>query len=255
MLHRRADVLCLILTATLGGMASAQEPVTSRWTSAKLPLDSMTPVVREKVRLVVDRPTLCSSGPTETFACNPAVYGWYLDHPDRAVAAWRRLGAKVVDISDRGNGRFGWSDGQGSDVVWETALRTETMRIWYAEGKVKPGPLVAAIPFEAVLVLRHQAGQDAVGRNVVRHQADLVLHTDSKSAVLVAKLLGSAGPRMAEQYVAQVEMFLSALPWYIEQHPERAQELLSAVPTPAPVEAAEPRRRAGLLRRESAKPE
>ncbi len=251
---RRVDLLRLGLLACAFGAAArpagAQEASLQRWTAARLPLDQMPAAARERVRNAVDHPTLYAQGSTETFPCNPAVYDWFLDHPDRAVAAWRKLGAKVVDISDRGNGRYGWADGLGGDVVWEVVARAEGTRVWHAEGKVKPGPLLAAVPFQAVVVLRYNAGQDGGGRSVVRHQADLILHTDSKSALLVAKLLGGAGPRMADQYVAQMEMFLSALPWYVEQHPERAQELLAAQPTPpSPPEAPEPRKRPGLFQR------
>ena len=38
---------------------------------------------------------------------------------------------------------------------------------------------------------------------------------------LAARLLGPSMPRMAEQYLGQLEMFFSALVWYIDQHPER----------------------------------
>src|SRR5216110_2924423 len=67
-----------------------------------------------------ETPTLFTPGPAETFLGNPALYYWFLDHPDRAVVAWQRLGAAVMPISDRGQGKFGWTDSLGSDVVWET---------------------------------------------------------------------------------------------------------------------------------------
>jgi hypothetical protein len=83
----------------------------------------------------------------------------------------------------------------------------------------------------------------------VQHQADLIINTDSRSILLVARLLGSTASRLAEQYVSQLEMFFSALPWYIEQHPERAQELLSATATslPSKTEIPEPRKRWSLM--------
>jgi hypothetical protein len=234
--------LGVVACAVWGGAASAEEMELQRWTSTRLPLDQMPAAVRERVRQVADHPTLYSHGPNETFPCDPAVYRWLLDHPDRAVAAWRKLGAQCLDISDRGAGRFGWSDGHDSDVHWDTVYKSDEMRVWHAEGKVKAGPLVPTVPFEAVVVLRHVAGKDDKGRTVIRHQADLILHTDSRSAVVATKVLGPTAPRMAEQYVAQMEMFFSALPWYIQRHPDKAEELLSATPAPAP-EAPAPRKR------------
>jgi hypothetical protein len=243
MLCRRIRVvwLGLVTCAFCVGAVRAEETVLQRWTPARLPMDDMPAALRDKVRQVVDHPTLYSHGPTETFPCDPAVYRWLLDHPDRAAAAWRKLGAQCVEITDRGHGRFGWTDGRDSDVHWDTAYQSDELRIWHAEGQVKAGPLVPTVPFEAVVVLRHVTAKDEKGRTVVRQQADLILHTDSKSALVAARLLGPTAPKMAEQYVGQMEMFFSALPWYIHRHPERSEELLSAAPAPPPAPA--PRKR------------
>jgi hypothetical protein len=234
--------LGLVTCALWAAAAGAQETELKRWTSTRLPIDDMPAAVRDKVKQLADHPTLYSHGPTETFPCDPAVYHWLLDHPDRAVAAWRKLGAQCVDITDRGGGRFGWTDGRDSDVHWDTVFKGDELRVWHAAGQVKGGPLVPTVPFEALVVLTHVNAKDEKGRVVVRHQADLVLHTDSRSALVAAKVLGPTAPKMADQYVAQMEMFFSALPWYIQRHPDRAEELLAAEPAPAP-EAPAPRKR------------
>jgi hypothetical protein len=158
------------------------------------------------------------------------MYQWLLDHPDRAAAAWKRLGAKVADISDRGNGRFGWSDEQGSDLHWDTVYHGPQMRVWHAEGKVRPGALLPLAPVQAVIVLHCTEGRDNDGKATLRHQVEMVLHTDSKAIALAARVFGASAPRVAEQYVSQVEMFFSALTWYFDQHPEKAESLLAAKP-------------------------
>jgi len=244
MLDRRVRViwLGLVVCAFWSGVAKAQETGLQRWTSTRLPIDDMPAAARDKVRKVVDHPTLYSHGPTEAFHCDPAVYRWLLDHPDRAVAAWHKLGAQCVEIADRGNGRFGWTDGHDSDVFWDTVYSSDELRIWHAQGQVKPGPLVPTIPFQALVVMSHVIGKDEKGRPVVRHQADLILHTDSRSALIATRVLGPTAPKFAEQYVTQLELFFSALPWYIQKYPEKAEELLSATPAPA-VEMPAPRKR------------
>jgi hypothetical protein len=59
------------------------------------------------------------------------------------------------------------------------------------------------------------------------HQAELYLHTDSKTAALAARILGASAPRLGQQYVAQLEMFYSALSWYVNRYPKEGQKLLS----------------------------
>lgn len=194
---------------------------------AALPYEEMPAGVRERVRLTVEKATLAARGPVEVFACQPATYYYLVNHPDRAVAAWHRLGADCADITDRGNGRFGWTDGTGSDVSWETVHAGPQLRVWYAHGQVNPGLLLPTVPFQAVFVLRHAEGQDSAGRPLMRHQAELFLHSDSKTATVVARMLGPAAPRLAEQYLAQVEMFFSVLSAYLTQHPEMGPALLA----------------------------
>lgn len=224
-------LLAGVFWASLGG-AWGQEPAGPGWETAPVPLERLPAAVREAVRQTLVQPTYHARGPAECFICEPAHYHWFLDHPDRAVVAWRRLGAKCIDIEDRGNGRFGWSDPQGSDVTWTTVYQDAHMRVWYAEGRVRPGSLLPYLPVRAVVVLRYAEEYDQTGQSFLRHQAELLLHTDSKTAAVVAKLVGVSAPRLGEQYVAQLEMFYSALSWYLGQHPRQADVLLSGVAGP-----------------------
>jgi hypothetical protein len=182
---------------------------------------------------VLERPTLRARGPAESFACQPALYHWLLDHPDLAARLWRCLGAECEDIRAEAADRFAWADRQGGSLRWRTVLDRPDRRVWYAEGSVKASPLLPAVPLRAVAVLRHAQGRDAAGRDVVRHQVELAVHTDSHAAALVARLLGASAPRMAEEYVAQIGVFYSALAWYLNRHPDQATALFAQLQRPA----------------------
>jgi hypothetical protein len=204
-----------------------------------VPLDQLPPHLREEVRLTIERPTLFTSGPAESFVCRPDLYYFFLDHPDRAVTAWRRLGAVCLNITERTEGRFGWADEQGNDIWWETIYRSPEVRIWYAQGKVKPSPLLPLVPVRAVVVLRHTKAREESDGTVMYQQADVFVHTDSKTAALATRLMGPSAPRMAEQGVAQMQMFFSALVWYCQRYPERASTVLESL-APQPVPAIPP---------------
>lgn len=194
-----------------------------------VPLEQVAPAFRERVRAVLAQPTLATRGPAETFNCRPAVYHWLLDHPDLAVRLWYALGARCAAVEDRGGGVFGWHDGQGSDVRWQTVLHAGGQRLWYAEGRVKPGVLLPTVGFQAVVVLDYTEGHDREGRPALRHQMRLYLHTDSHAAALAARLVGASAPRLAEQYAAQLEMFFGGMAWYLDQDPERAKALMESL--------------------------
>jgi hypothetical protein len=220
---------------TLAGFAAAQEGMETVRTEVRLPLDEMPPAVRDKIRQTLDKPTISARGPIETFPCYPPQYYWLLDHPDRAVYAWHRLGAHCVDVADRGEGRFGWSDENGSDVHWDTVYQTKKMRVWYAEGKVRGAALLPLHLVRVVVVLHFTEDRDEAGRVVIRHQAEMALHTDSKALSLAARLFGASVPKLADQYMSQLEMFYSALAWYFDQHPRQVEALL-APPGPSAIE-------------------
>jgi hypothetical protein len=208
-----------------------------------VPLERLTPEACARVRAVTDRPTLSTQGPQETFPCHPPTYRWLLDHPDQAARLWRLIGARCADVRDAGGGRFSWSDGQGSHVTWEALLRDPDVRVIYAEGTIRPGVLLPSCPFRAVVVVRVVEGDDG-GRPAVRHRMELLVQTDSHAASLAARLLGASAPRLAEQYVGQLETFFGALAWYLGQHPEHAHALAEQLRRPPETDRPMPPQRA-----------
>lgn len=220
------------------GTALAPSLVDLQAAISRVPFAKLSPAVQERVRPVLEQPTLFARGPMELFAGSEELYAWLLDHPDLGARAWQRLGAKSLEIACKGAEGFAWTDGQGSEVRWVTVHAETGSRIWLAEGKYKPGPLLGAVPVRAVVVLRHGTGSDGAGRPMLWHQADIFFQTDSATAALVARLLGPAAPRLAEQYLGQMEIFFSALTWYASRHPERL-EFLGLQGAPQPVKSEE----------------
>jgi hypothetical protein len=221
--------LSLVAGVFWAGNAGAATPdlAPQQRAAARVPLHALPDQLRERVRQVLDEPTLFAHGPAEAFSGKPDFYTWLLDHPDRGVVAWRRLGARCQPVTPRGDGTFAWSDSHGSEIRWQTAYSNETLRVWYAHGKVRPGLLLPPVPVQIVVVLRHGKRADGAEQFLLFHQADVFLQTDSKTAAVTTKMLGGSGPRIAEQCLAQLETFFSGLVWYIDHHPERAELLLA----------------------------
>jgi hypothetical protein len=195
---------------------------------AHLPLRQLPPEVRDTVRHILEHPTFYAHGPSEAFAGDPDRYRWLLDHPDRAVSAWRRLGAPCIEIRSIGGGHFTSNDGHGDEVQWRTVFENGILRVWFAEGRVRPAPLLPSVAVRTVVLLRHGQRPDGPDRTLIYHQADLYAQIDSKTAAMIAKMLGPSLPRLAEEGLRQIEMFFSALVWYCDQHPERADKLFAA---------------------------
>jgi hypothetical protein len=193
----------------------------------KVAVDELPADVQARIRPVLEKPTLSSQGPLESFTCQPSTYFWLLDHPDLATRLWRSLGAQVAEISLRRAGVYAWQDEHGSELQWETIYRTAGCRILFAEGKVRANLLLPSATVRAVLLIRHQEGSLQQGKSGIRHQMDLVIQTDSQAAALATRMLGPSVPHMAEQFVSQIETFYGALAWYLDQYPDQAASLMA----------------------------
>ena len=199
---------------------------------SRIPLEALTPADREKVRVVLDNPTMVTGGQPEMFLCQPEHYYWLVEHPDQAARLWRCLGVKCADIQDRG-GYYSSDDAKGSTVTWHTVYRGTDRSVWYAEGKVNPGLLLPTASIKAVMVLHHSEIRDPQGHPGVRHSVELFLHTDSHAAAAAAKIVGASVPHLAQQYVTQIQVFFEALAWYLDQHPRNAEALFGQLRQPA----------------------
>ena len=111
-------------------------------------------------------------------------------------------------------------------MSWLAVGRGAGCRVWYAEGHARPGPLLPLIPVRAVAVLRYAQRRDEDGRLVMTHEVDVYVQTDSKAAALVTRLIGPAGPRLAEQGAAQLLLFFSAMARHLDAHPEQIPALM-----------------------------
>jgi len=193
--------------------------------NSAVPLEAIPVGWREQVAKVVQQPTLTAhAGPEEV---RGRFYEWLLEHPDRASLAWRRIGVPCAPITDLGQGRFGWTDGQGTNVSWRAVAKGPDLCIWFAEGQGRMGNLLPVVPAKAVAVLKYIRHLGIDGQPYIMHEVDIYLQTDSKAAALIARLLGPAAPRLAEQGAEQLLLFFAGLSRYIDVHPDEAGPLLA----------------------------
>lgn len=192
-------------------------------------LDAVSPSFREAVGQVVKQPTISAKADDDEFTAHAKVYDWLIEHPDRACLAWRRMGVACVEITDLGKGRFHWTDGNGSELTWQTVGKLADGVIWYATGKVKPGAVLPTAPVKAVAVLRtpRDPVNAKLGTAEFKPTVSVYLQTDSKAAVAMLRMIGPAAPRLAEQGAEQLLLFFAGPSRYILKHPEEAATLLA----------------------------
>jgi hypothetical protein len=208
-------------------MAGPTYPATMPAAPARVSLaDVVEPAFRDAVLKVARQPTISTRGMSDEVVCSPTFYEWLLDHPDRVSLAWRRLKVPCVEITDLGNGKFFWADGEGSELTWQAVGRFPDGLVWYATGKVKPAPVGPTFPVRAVVVLAHTRQPRGDGSATIRPVVQAYLHTDSRAAAMMTRMLGPTAPKLAEQGAEQLLFFFNGVARYAHAHPDQTEALL-----------------------------
>jgi hypothetical protein len=183
---------------------------------------------RDAVMKVVQKPTVSTRATAPDVICTVAMYEWLFDHPDRVSLAWQRLKVGAVPIADAGNGKFVWTDENGSEVTWQKVGTFADGLVWYATGKVKPGAAGPSVPVKAVAVLTRAQKAQKEGVAAFSTSVQIYLQSDSRAANLALKLVGPTAPKVAEQGAEQFLEFFNGIADYVQRNPKKADELLAA---------------------------
>jgi len=190
-------------------------------------LESVKPEFRDAVARCMSKPTVATQATGDEVVCTVAVYEWLYEHPDRVALAWQRLKVPSIPIMAMGEGRFGWTDEYGSRIVWQTVGTFPEGRVWYATGKVKAAPAAPAIPVQSVVVVKHKRRIEKDGVALFVPSVEAYMHSDSKAANLILRVLGPTVPNVAEQAAGQLLDFFGGIAAFVQKHPDRADELLA----------------------------
>ena len=231
-MDRFASLLCAASLISPAFADSRPESLKTPKTTLEFPVafEKIPAATRDAMTKVMATPTMTAIAPAEEFVAHAEMYQWLLDHPDRASQAWRKLGVEALEIKEAKEGRFTWRDAAGSEMVWRTVAQGPKGRVWFAEGKYKPGPLIPSIPVSGVAILNHSDRPRESGDSLIRHQIEIFLHSDSRAATWATKMLGEAAPKMAKDGAEQMLMFFSGIARYTHNHPDKAKTLFTDKP-------------------------
>lgn len=220
----RSGVALLLLLAPSAALAQVRQlPAAPAGNLA----EQVAPSHKDLVAKVVNRPTLTARFAEPAFVAPLAVYEWMLDHPDRVSLAWPRMGVACAEITDKGNGRFGWTDEHGSEVTWQPVGKSPGQVIWYASGRVKPAALVPMVPVKAVAVLKYpHTPTEQAGAAKLSPELNVYVLTDSRAANALLRMLGPGAAKAGEQAAEQLLFFFSGVAGHLYRHPDKTKELL-----------------------------
>ena len=229
MTHKLGCLLCVAwaLIAPANLRAEDENPI-ARASAEQIPLEKISPGMRDKVAGLLKDHALYCRGPVEAFPCRPGVYQWLLDNPQWGFRAWRALGAQCATVEHKDDGWFVGVDPQGSELRWQTVLNEPGRRLCYVEGTGRLAPLTPTVTMKAVVFLRYQEVVGVDGRTGIRHRAELFAQFEERTVAWLAKLTGFTASSTAGKAMEQVELFFSGMAWYVSEHPIWAKRVFPA---------------------------
>ena len=175
----------------------AQPPVVGRASSSpqsrqealkSIPFDQMTPIKRQKIERVVNRPSVYRRLPIQLTATDPQLFTFLVRNPEVVINMWQLMGATQIQFQRSGQYTFRLNDGAGTSSRVELVYGTPDIHIFYAEG-FYDGPLVPRrLRGKCVMVLA-SGPSDQAGQTYLTSRLDVFLQVDHLGVELLARTL------------------------------------------------------------------
>jgi hypothetical protein len=199
----------------------------------RIPFAEFTPAVRERIRPVVESPTLFRRLPKIRCEVDSRVYSYFTTRPDVAVSIWRTMGISDMQMRQTGPWEYETDLSDGTQGVVNVLYRSADKHIVMCEGQFKSPLLAKPIHSIGLMSLQVEYTRDAAGRNYVTHSADVFVLFPSHAVEAVARLISPLSFKMADRNFEEVTLFLRMMdeamtrqPGWVEQIVPRLEGVL-----------------------------
>ncbi|MFP6618664.1 MAG: hypothetical protein VB877_04900 [Pirellulaceae bacterium] len=184
-----ALVLCSSLRAESPASMRPSSSLESRQEAMQfIPFDQLTAAKREKIRKVLDRPSVYRRLPIQLTATDPKLFTFLVRYPEVVINMWQLMGATKIKFQRTGPYTFQMDDGAGTSSRVELIYGTPQLHVFYAEGFYDGSLLPRRVQGKCVMVLT-TANSEQQGRPLLSSRLDVFLQADRLGVELLAKTL------------------------------------------------------------------
>lgn len=233
-MFRGVSGLCLFLAVhawpTIAiGESPAVEGTSSREARERatrtLPLSSLTPDAVNKLRPVLEDPTIFRRMPIQTVPADHEFFNFVVRYPEVLVEIWKEMGVTKVETKRTGPFAFEGEDGAGTTCKNELILGSDRLHIYYSDG-FYTGPMVARkLEGRCVCVVYGQGSVGDGAQQLVTGHMDIFLKLDNLGADLIAKTLSPLVVKTADYNYIETLRFISQLSNAAQRDPEAVDRL------------------------------
>ncbi|MEY4567891.1 MAG: hypothetical protein RLY14_2861 [Planctomycetota bacterium] len=224
-----AFVLGILSSLWIPVKAEAADPAGSRDSMqeaiAKIPLNNLNAEARQKINVVLDKPSFFRRLPAEAINCDPDLFLFLVRHPEVLVNIWDLMQITKVELQRVAPFEFRGSDGAGTTCQSELIYGTPNLHIYYGTG-VYSGPLMARdISGRCLCVLSSSSAVGPGGKAKVGSQMDVYMKLDSVGADLVTRTVAPVVGKTADSNFRETASFISQLSQVCETNPTAVQDM------------------------------
>jgi hypothetical protein len=184
-----------------------------------IPLDQVTPELREEDAEVIREASFRRQGKPETFPCNPRIYLSLLNEPAMTLALWQDLGSTPAKLRQVGPSRYQGTDGAGTTATWEYVIRTPRLHVLFCNLNYVGPRGNTKLDGRIVLIVRSGFFKEVNGESWVQHDLEAYVKIDSKGWKAVAVTVRPLIEKLLEDQVREAGWFVSLMARLVEMHP------------------------------------
>lgn len=166
---------------------------------------------RSTLQTVMDDVTLYRKLPTIQFEVDQQAYQYLLNHPDVAVSIWRALEISKVDVRQIGKDTYHCDGGDGTLAKLEFLSRGQQEQIVHCEGEFANPFWGKPIRSSSILRIQQSFQQQANGRTLVVHEAEVFIAFPSRPTETAARMFSPIGNIIADRNFRELSLFVHTM--------------------------------------------
>ena len=171
-----------------------------------VPFDRLNQQTQEKLRPVLDKPSIYRRLPTMAIECDPDYYRYLIRYPEVIVEIWKLMGVTKMDVVRTGPWKIDSDDGAGTISDLELVYGDADKHIFYGTGSYEGSLIRRKLSGRCVLVLQTKHGIGENGKPQAVSQLDVFLKVDNVAAGVIARTLQPlVGPTADHNFIESLK--------------------------------------------------
>ncbi|MGE0610186.1 MAG: hypothetical protein AB7O62_24050 [Pirellulales bacterium] len=212
-------LMALLALAWLAHSTSANAADPSKATSSRaardeairlIPLNKLDPQARAQVQYVLKHVSVYRRLPVQVVRADPALYQYFLEHPDVTVKMWRMMGLTQLKVDRTDEARFSIDDNQGTTADAQFLYRDHDTHVVYTRGVYDGSMFPKAVQGHVVMLLKTGYVREPNGEFYITSRLDTFIRMDNVGLDLIAKTFNPLVGRIIDDNFVEAMKFVGS---------------------------------------------